>query len=192
MLLSKEGASVLTQNTRSVAFNGQEIRTLSFEENFVYLCYHAAKHSFFRFCWLRDIAACLERWDLNQGRVSEIVNALGFERILGISLVLVDKYFKVPIPNEYDAFVKRRPWLTILQWMHRRIIFGPGKKKAKEVFKLKNLLKFSRRAEYQLVLSWFLMYLFLLFLKPGLKFKLDSIRKLYRLSRLNRKIRAQR
>jgi len=186
ILLNRNDEHKLIDNPIQIDLNGQKFNVLNYEENFIYLCYHAAKHSFYRFCWLRDVASGLEKWDIDYDIVINKVQSLGFERILGISLILVQKYFNAAIPKKLKPFLKRNLSIILMEKMHNRIVLGPAKKKFKEVFKLKNLLKFNRKIEDQVVISWFLIYFFVFFLKPGIKYKINYVTCLYKAMRIKR------
>ncbi|HEM49262.1 MAG TPA: hypothetical protein ENO27_03530 [Caldithrix sp.] len=190
ILLHSGDESILINNTIQIDYNGHKVRGLNYEEKFIYLCYHAAKHSFYRLCWIRDIASAIKKWDLNHNIVIDKAKSLGFERILGISLVLAHKYFNENIPEAYEPFIKKSLSIILMEKIHNRIISGPAKKKFREVFKLKNLLKFNRKIEDQIVITWLLIYFFIFFLKPGIKYKINYVTRLYKSMRINRQIAA--
>lgn len=186
--LKRDLGCILFENPLQIDLKGNKINTLNKEEYLIYLCYHAAKHSFYRLCWLRDIASVLKKWELDHNKVLSLTEKLELQRIVSISLFLVNKYFDIIIPDTYDHFLKNRPVLRWMGMLHFRIIQGPAKEKSKEVFRLQNILRFNRKKEDQVLINWFLIYIFGLFLKPGIKFKIQYILQLYKSMIFNRKM----
>ena len=67
---------------------GRGVRALAAEDLFLSMCVHAAKHLWGRLCWLRDLAAVVERVPMDWARVREESQRLGIERMVAVSLAL--------------------------------------------------------------------------------------------------------
>lgn len=100
-LLRNKDESRILDNTEHIQIRNKEIQVLDRETTFVYLVYHGCLHQYFRLFWLRDVARCLEIWDLDHGKVLRLTDELGFQRLLGTSLVLAQQYFDIKIPEAY-------------------------------------------------------------------------------------------
>ena len=88
----------LFERAVEVSVAGRGVRTPCAEDLLLVLAVHAAKHVWGRLIWLCDIAQILRRqnlrWDLVQGRAREV----GIERILDITLILVNRFWGTAIP----------------------------------------------------------------------------------------------
>ena len=141
----------LLQNRQPVKLSGTEIQVMDRESTFIYLLYHGCLHQFFRLFWLRDVAECLERWDLDHDKVLALIKKLGFERLLSTGLRLAKDYFGTEVPDacsqvmiENDRMVQK-----LVHSCHQRIR-GPEEQSFRT--------KINR-------------HLYLMRLKPGLSYK---------------------
>jgi hypothetical protein len=78
---------------------GRLVKSLSPEDLLLALCMHAAKHAWIRLCWLRDIAGVVEAKPLNWDTLLSRAQALGIERILGLSLILASRLLGANVPD---------------------------------------------------------------------------------------------
>lgn len=148
-LLKKEEESKLLASTETITLHNEEIEVLDKESTFIYLVYHGCLHQFFRLFWLRDVAECIKRWDLDHKQIRQKISALGLEKMLGVTVNLLLHYFNSDIPKAYaDLLVEKRDQ-KLLNLCHHRIC-GPEAETTK--------LKIARHR-------------FLMSLKPGLKYK---------------------
>jgi Uncharacterised nucleotidyltransferase len=83
---------------------GRAVRTLAPEDLFLSMCVHAAKHLWARLCWLRDIAAVIERVPIDWDRVRGESCRLGVERIVGVSLGLAHTLLAAELPQNAMGF----------------------------------------------------------------------------------------
>jgi Uncharacterised nucleotidyltransferase len=72
----------------SVSVSGRSVPALSNEDLFMALCVHCAKHLWKRVCWVRDIAAMLQRSRLHWAHLQEEADRLGTRRIVAVSIQL--------------------------------------------------------------------------------------------------------
>lgn len=77
---------------------GRTVKMPSPEDLLLILSVHAAKHVWGRLIWLRDIAQILQRDNLNWDRIQPQARHLGVERILHITLLLLDRFFGTRLP----------------------------------------------------------------------------------------------
>jgi len=82
---------------------GRVVRTLAPEDLFLSLCVHAAKHLWSRLCWLRDIAAVMERVLLDWERVFAEARRLGIHRIVRVNLRLAHVLLGARFPEKTNA-----------------------------------------------------------------------------------------
>lgn len=150
-LLKREVEKELIHSTGSMQAQNTSITVLDRETTFIYLMYHGCLHQYFRLFWLRDVAECLDRWELDHGRVLQLALRLGFGRILAVSLLLAGQYFPVNIPAVYRPLlsVQAKPARRLMAMVHRRI---------------------NAPEETSLHMK-ILRHRFLLALKPGLRYK---------------------
>ena len=88
---------------RSGSVAGRTVRMLSPEDLFLSTCVHSAKHLWARLCWLRDIAATVERQPLDWSRVRSESRRLGVERIVAVSLALSGTLLGAKIPESWGV-----------------------------------------------------------------------------------------
>lgn len=78
---------------------GRRVRTLCNEDLLLTLCVHAAKHTFSRLCWVRDIAAALQTQAIDWEQVERSGRKLGISRIVGVSLLLAHRLLGADVPD---------------------------------------------------------------------------------------------
>lgn len=77
---------------------GHAMRTPSPEDLLLILSLHAAKHVWGRLIWLRDIAQIMKSENLDWDWICSQAVELGVEKILHITLLLLDKFFRTKLP----------------------------------------------------------------------------------------------
>ncbi|HVI10355.1 MAG TPA: nucleotidyltransferase family protein [Candidatus Binatia bacterium] len=80
-------------------FAGRKIQTPSPEDYFLVLSLHAAKHVWGRLIWLCDIDRLLRRHELNWDWLVDYSRQLGVQRIVGVTLLLSNKFLQTEIPD---------------------------------------------------------------------------------------------
>lgn len=86
---------------RSIAISvaGQFMRSLSYEDLFLVLSVHAAKHLWGRLIWVSDLARLMGRTDLDWRLVGSEARELGIVRILRVTMELANRWLDADIPN---------------------------------------------------------------------------------------------
>jgi hypothetical protein len=121
-LLRNTDESRILNNTEHIAIKKTGLQVLDRETTFVYLVYHGCLHQYFRLFWLRDVAECLVKWEMNHEKVIRLVRELGFQRLLTASLHLARYYFNITIPDAYSPFLKEDATIQqLLNSCHKRI-----------------------------------------------------------------------
>ena len=166
-LLDREREVVLLDKTEMVEIEGSSYRVLSKEHNLIYLCLHAAKHMFFRLCWVRDIAAFLDQKELSEEYTISLVKKLGLERPFSLALRLSSLYFDTQLTKKFDEFTRKYPNRFLFR-LAKGIIAGPGElvyEKPSMIFKRRGRIAGVDQARPRhLIYQVF----FLVFLRKGL------------------------
>ena len=96
----------LFERAVNVEVAGRRMKTPSSEDLLLVLSVHAAKHVWGRLIWLCDIAQLLKLgnldWDSMQARAREF----GIERILHVTLLLVNRLLATPIPAPVEGPIR--------------------------------------------------------------------------------------
>jgi hypothetical protein len=87
------------------SFVGRRVKTLSAEDLLLVLAIHAAKHVWGRVIWLCDVERILVK-PLNWERVRKCAGELGVERILHVTLALVERLLEAKIPAAVEKDVQ--------------------------------------------------------------------------------------
>ena len=82
---------------------GQPMKTPGYEDLFLTLSVHAAKHVWGRLVWLCDIARLTSRPDLDWNWIGTQARRLGIRRSLQVSLLLANHLLQAEIPTEAQA-----------------------------------------------------------------------------------------
>jgi hypothetical protein len=97
---------------------GRPVRTLAGEDLLLALAVHAAKHLWGRLCWLRDLAALVERTSEREGfdwqNVFSNAEDLGMARILAVTLLLCRDLLGVSAPESALQLAARDPETSVL------------------------------------------------------------------------------
>lgn len=92
----------LWENLQTTKLAGLDVKILHFNDLFIYLCLHGARHSWERLSWICDLNELINsETEINWNQICQDAKRLGCENILGLGLFLVHKCFgtKVNIPN---------------------------------------------------------------------------------------------
>lgn len=93
----------LFQRAVATTVAGYPVKTPGFEDLFVVLALHAAKHVWTRLMWICDLARMMSRPGLNWKRIGSLGTELGVTRILRVSMLLANRLLSVPIPAAAEA-----------------------------------------------------------------------------------------
>jgi hypothetical protein len=88
-----------------VTVAGRSVKTPSHEDLLLVLCVHAAKHVWRKLIWLCDIAQILKRERLDWTTVQNRAREFGIERILHITLLLMNKFRLGALPERSEHAV---------------------------------------------------------------------------------------
>jgi hypothetical protein len=99
----------LFERAVKVTIADRPVRTPSPEDLLLVLSVHAAKHVGGRLIWRRDIAQILKRENLNWDWVQARTRELGIDRILRITLLLVNRFLETTIPAAIESVVLADP-----------------------------------------------------------------------------------
>lgn len=84
----------LWQNLETTKLGGIDVKALHFNDLFIYLCLHGARHSWERLSWICDLNELINS---NNGadweQISQTAKRIGCENIFGLGLYLVHKFF---------------------------------------------------------------------------------------------------
>ncbi len=96
----------LFERAVNVEVAGRRMKTPSSEDLLLVLSVHAAKHVWGRLIWLCDIAQLLKLGNLNWDSVQARGRAIGIERILHVTLLLVNRLLATPIPAPVEGPIR--------------------------------------------------------------------------------------
>ncbi len=84
--------------------NGREVYFLEPEDELMYLCIHAANHSFLRLSWLLDVKCFLVAYpSLNWGVMASRARQVNMQRALTVALRLAQRLLDARLPPEANA-----------------------------------------------------------------------------------------
>jgi hypothetical protein len=89
----------------NVTVAGRRVKTPSAEDLLLVLSVHAAKHVWGRLIWLCDIAQILKLGNLNWDWVQAHARKFGIERILHVTLLLVNRLLATAIPAPIEKLI---------------------------------------------------------------------------------------
>jgi hypothetical protein len=97
----------LFQRAIPVCVAGQAMRSLSYEDLFLVLSVHAAKHVWSRLIWVCDLARLMTRSDLNWDWIGTEARRLGVLRILRVTITLANRLLDAEIPSLAESAIPR-------------------------------------------------------------------------------------
>ncbi len=80
--------------------DGIKVPCLSPEDQFCLLAVHSAKHGWHWLYMLTDMASAMVNMKINWLKVSSLAKRIKAERMLGLSVLLVNQLFELPIPTQ--------------------------------------------------------------------------------------------
>jgi hypothetical protein len=83
-----------------VSINKSEMQSLPFEEYFIYLCIHGSKHNWFRLFWLFDIAALIEKQQIDWNKLLDKAKEYDVIRPVCEAIILSNIFFETDIPDD--------------------------------------------------------------------------------------------
>lgn len=89
----------LFRRSVNVTVAGQSVKTPCDEDLLIVLSVHAAKHAWEKLIWLFDIAQIMKRKSVNWDQVQSQARELGIERILHLTLLLIDRLLACELPS---------------------------------------------------------------------------------------------
>jgi len=119
------------QGFHSLSLDGQEVRTLSAEDNLILLCLHGTKHEWYQLKWIADLAYLIRSSpELNWQALLEQARNLGFYRILCLSLLLAEEIGGAIIPPPIRSlFQDDQQVQTLAKQIEPQIIKGGNPEK---------------------------------------------------------------
>ena len=93
----------LFQRGITVSVAGRPMKTPPFEDLFIMLSLHAAKHVWGRLIWICDLARIVHIPTLDWNQIGTAAKSLGIHRILRVTLLLAQSLFDTPVPSEADS-----------------------------------------------------------------------------------------
>ncbi|MHB8216459.1 MAG: nucleotidyltransferase domain-containing protein [Candidatus Sulfotelmatobacter sp.] len=95
----------LFERAVNVSVAGRRVKTPSAEDLLLVLSVHAAKHVWGRLIWLSDIAQILKRENLDWDWVQARARQLGVERILRVTLLLMNRFLTTAFPAPIERAI---------------------------------------------------------------------------------------
>jgi hypothetical protein len=97
----------LFSRAAAIEVAGHAMRTPCAEDLFIVLSLHAAKHVWARLMWLCDLARIVSLPNLDWKSIGDRGRRLGVVRILGVSLLLLNRMLKASIPAAAEENLER-------------------------------------------------------------------------------------
>jgi hypothetical protein len=115
----------LFERSRNVRVAGRVMKTPSPEDLLLILSVHAAKHVWGRLIWLCDTAQILKREHLNWDWIQSQAAEIGIERILHITLLLLNRFFETRIPSTIESrLLKDKTAKTLVEQIATSVAIG--------------------------------------------------------------------
>ncbi len=138
----------LWQRSRNVALEGQPIRTLAPEDQFLILCEHGCKHRWGRLSWIVDVAGLLAvDPPLNLLETIERSKKIGSRRMVTLALYLAADLLQIRLPEEIlELIIQDDRIKTLASYVYQQLFregelvaqgFGPDA----DAFYLKTMLR---------------------------------------------------
>lgn len=153
-ILKENNQELLLETYQEVEIAGKTFKTLGNEAYFLYLCFHAAKHAFFRLTWLRDVADFHDKVAVDHKWVLELARQLQMDNLLALSLRLAKTYFNIEINGDYSDLLDEKRINYLVRWS-RIIINGPARVRFGDAMNVFNRKKKIRGVDRVLLKHWF-------------------------------------
>jgi len=118
------------------------------------LCLHTAKHAWVRLSWLCDIAATVRTQPVNWPQVRMRAEELGIQRIVGVSLWLVERLLEIALPAQMQEDLHRDPAIAAIAEQLLPIISGTAEFDTESVAYFRLMLRAWERKRDQLRFLW--------------------------------------
>jgi hypothetical protein len=99
-------ADDLFQRAMNVSVAGQPMQSPSFEDLFLILSVHAAKHVWERLVWICDLARLMSRPGLDWKWIGSHAQNLGIVHITGVTMILANQLLGTPFPPEGQSLAE--------------------------------------------------------------------------------------
>lgn len=93
-------------NSRTFKLKNQDLKTLSNEIHFIYLCIHGNKHMWERIEWLVDLVLFINKENLDFVTILKLSEKIDAERIVLSSLMICKHLFDINLPLDIDTNLK--------------------------------------------------------------------------------------
>lgn len=178
-LLEEESEALFLGELQKIEIQGTTFHTLHPTQYFLYLCFHGAKHMYFRLCWLRDVAEFIKNEEIDHAKVCSLAKELKIEKLLSVSLILANKYFNTLIPPEYESILKLKG-VNRLAKLSDKIIRGPGRARFhRDVLLIKGRKDRIRGIDKASIGDWLNRLFFSVLLLNSTKDKLTYVRRIF-------------
>jgi hypothetical protein len=167
-ILKEHQQGAFLDRLQEVALSNTVFKTLGNEEYFLYLCFHAAKHAYFRLTWLRDVAAFHEQINTNHEKVLALAEALQMDNLLALGLRLADAYFNIGINTAYRDLLDRKRIDYLVRWS-QIIINGPARVRFGNALNVFNRRKKTRGMDRVTLKHWLVKALLVVFIRQSFK-----------------------
>jgi len=174
-LIGADDQHLLVGNTCENLVGNVNFKVLAPESNFVYLCFHGAKHMFFRLCWLRDLYTLLKETDIDLVRIFENARKLGIESSVIIAIGLIGKYFTYSVPEIFLPFLKKPRYRLLLRW-GEKIIDGPYNRVNQGGKKFRYPQKKIRGVNFDVLRSSIISIMYLILLRNGFRKQMQYLK----------------
>jgi hypothetical protein len=101
-----------------VKYEGLNFRTLALENNFLYLCFHAAKHEFNELYWLYDILIFYKKNKLDLENIFTKAEIFDLKKTICLCFYLMYKLWNEPIPETLKPYIHKHKLLFHYFYKH--------------------------------------------------------------------------
>jgi len=130
LVLTSDDMEQLLKGMINIEVGGRSYSSMNINNTFLYLIIHGSTHLYKRLFWLRDISVAIAQWDLNHQKIISDAKTMKIERLLGLSLILVQEFFNTKIPSGYISFLEENKRdFRDLEQLSKRMILGREKPK---------------------------------------------------------------
>jgi len=99
-------AEELFERAIAVSVAGRMVRTPSFEDSFILLSLHAAKHLWAKLIWICDLARIMKMNHLGWSQIKDRVERFRIRRILTLNLLLANRLLGASIPSQASEMLE--------------------------------------------------------------------------------------
>lgn len=95
-------------NCKTLSLKNHDLRTLSNEIHFIYLCIHGNKHMWERIEWLLDLVLFIKKEKLDLVKILILSQDIDADRIVLSSLMICKHFFSINLPAELDKNIDKK------------------------------------------------------------------------------------